>query len=206
MPRAFRNSLSWPGFMLFCFSICAIALLISASVAVTFCCLASCSSSFSSISERSTWGRDAAGALPACRECWTRSSPCRIRDTRSKTEMTSSLTTAAIRISGTCPAGGWPGAVGCRRGGRGWCGRASCADVGCTANPGQQRRRARTRRSTAIDSQPVLPRRTGLTYTLAAPLSPSRSRLPPLPLRQLPAKRQHGAADLAEVFEYDAEA
>ena len=85
--------------MLFCFSICSSAVLISASVAVTLWRRASCNCNFSSINERKTceasrWRiSSVSGRLD---EIIT----IRTREARSNTEMTWSLTTAAMRISG----------------------------------------------------------------------------------------------------------
>ena len=104
MPCDFRTWSSCPACMLFCFSICARALLISSSVAVTFCRLASCICSFSSTIVRSTW------AATRCRVSgesvrFDDSITILRREVRSPTEITSSLTTAAIRVSVTRPSG-----------------------------------------------------------------------------------------------------
>src|SRR5271167_4591527 len=204
MPFALRTSSSWPGFMLFCCSIVATAFLISASVALIFLCFASWTCSFSSISCRRTW---AARRWRACgvSGILVDSMTIRMREARSVTEITSSLTTAAIRISGY----GAPG--GGADGGRGACGEAADAVAGARETPQRTIRRTQNQRIPFMDQQLRAALRTAHP-TLSGRSCRQREGVGPIKGRSkfkmvtLPAAdRRDGAADLAEILEYHAE-
>src|SRR5579862_1088713 len=196
MARALRNSFSAPAFILFCFSICARALSISLSVAVTPSFLASWSSSFSSIKPRSTCGARrlrVSGVSGMFEESMTM----RIRETRSKTEMTSSFTTAAMRISGG-PAGGWVDAGGDRitasrlRDCAEWLGLERTATASASA-PSQRNIAIETNPAAATDRSNLHLRRCAVAARRRAAS------------QRAPRNRRDGAANFPQVLENHAE-